>query len=127
MDASRVILLPVFLAALALIITGVAKLISPQATYVALRLTGLPNGRGVVWFLAAVEIVVGVGAILRPRPLTAAALALLYLGFTGFLFRARRVGASCGCLTESDSPPGALHIALDVVAAAAGVAAVFLI
>jgi hypothetical protein len=47
-------------------------------------------------------------------------LAMSYLGFAGFVAVALRRGApisSCGCFGKVDTPPSAVHVVLDLVAA----------
>lgn len=123
MEAPAALAVPAFLAAAALILAASLKLIRPQRTYIALRLAGFPNGRGAVMALAAVEALAGT-AVLATRSVPAfGVMGLLYLAFTVFLVRARRAGIACGCLTDSDHPPGWMHICLDALAAVVGFAA----
>jgi uncharacterized membrane protein YphA (DoxX/SURF4 family) len=119
---SPVVVAAVYVAAVALIVTGLAKLRDPVPTALALNLVGLPSRRPWVWGLAAVELVVGVAVTVHLSPITAGALGFLYLSFTVFLFGAMRAGASCGCIGGADHPPGWLHVALDLAAAVAGFA-----
>jgi hypothetical protein len=125
MTDSPVVVVPVYAAAVALVITAIAKFRDPVPTALALNLVKLPSRRPWVWGLAMVELVVGAAVLVHLSPFTAAALGILYLAFTLFLFAAMRVGASCGCIGGSDHPPGWLHVTLDLVAAAAGLAAAF--
>jgi hypothetical protein len=124
-SAHALLLVPVYLGAVALVVGGIFKLIRPQSTFIALRLAGLPNGPGSVLALAVVEVGLGLVVILRPTPVALAAMSVLYLAFSAFLFRARQVGVGCGCLGESDRPPGMLHVGLDAIVALAALAAVF--
>jgi hypothetical protein len=53
----------------------------------------------------------------------ALALAIVYLafaGFVGYVLRTHPTAGSCGCAGSKAVPPSLLHLALDVVAAAAG-------
>jgi hypothetical protein len=120
---SPLVLVPVYVAAIALVVTGLAKFRDPVPTALALNLVKFPSRRPWVWGLAAVEVVVGVGFLVHPSPVTTGALGILYLSFTVFLCLAMRAGASCGCIGGSDHPPGRLHVALDLAAAVAGFAA----
>jgi len=108
---------PTYLAAGALIAAAIRKLIKPQKTYIALRLVGIPNGRGAVVALASVEAATGVVVIVVASVPSLVAMGLLYLVFAGFLLRARSVGVACGCLTDADRPPGWVHVGLDTCAA----------
>ena len=123
MDIPAALAIPGYLAAAALIVAAFAKLAKPQQTYIALGLAGLPNGRGAVIILAAIEALAG-AAVLLVRSATAfGVMGVLYLAFTVFLVRARSAGIACGCLTDSDHPPGWMHICLDALAAVVGFAA----
>ncbi|MFL5797556.1 MAG: MauE/DoxX family redox-associated membrane protein [Actinomycetota bacterium] len=111
---------PFFLSAGLLIASGVGKLVRPAPAAAALRSAGLGGGRPAAGFLGLVEVVAGGMALWRPGPLTAGAVALLYAAFAAFLVRLLRSGgaAGCGCLGGRDVPASALHVALDLVAAA---------
>lgn len=114
-----------FAAALVLGVAGVAKVMSPDGTRVALRTVGLPSGRLVVQLLGVVELAIaGVGLVVADR-LGAGLVALAYLGFAGFsalLLRRSRGTASCGCFGGTDSPITRVHVVLNVIIAAAVVA-----
>lgn len=78
--------------------------------------------------LGVAECALGLACVLVPTPGLAAALAVTYGVFGGYLLYLRRVspGASCGCFGVDERPVGRVHVALDLVAAAvAGVAAAF--
>lgn len=125
MTDSPLVVVPVYAAAAALVVSGLAKLRDPVPTALALNLVRFPSRRPWVWALAAVELVLGSAVLIHLSPITAGALGVLYLAFTVFLFAAMRVGASCGCIGGSDHPPGWLHVVLDLVAAVAGLVAAF--
>ena len=118
------VILPPFLAAAGLlVVTGAAKLRSPGGVAAALAGARLPSSRGLARALGAVEVGVGAAALVQPRPL-APAVAVLYLLFAAFIVRALTSGlpvASCGCLGERETPPSAVHAALDLAAAGAAV------
>jgi len=111
---------PFFLSAGLLVASGVAKLVRPAPAASALRSAGFRGGRPAAGITGLIEVVAGGLALWRPGVLTAGAVALLYVAFAAFLVRLlRRGGAStCGCLGGRDVPPSALHVALDLVAAA---------
>lgn len=115
---------PLMAAALLLGVAGVAKIVSPDPTRVALRTAGLP---GTVWFvrmIAVGEVILGVVAVVVGGRAGAALLGLAYLGFAGFSMRVistSRGKASCGCFGASDAPLGTLHVVINlaIVGAAA--------
>jgi len=122
-DVPAFLAVPAYVAAGALVVAAARKLLRPQQTYIALRLTGLPNGRGAVVSVASLEAVTGVVVIVGASVPSLVVMGFLYLVFAGFLLRARRVGVACGCLTGADQPPGWVHIALDLCAALVAVLA----
>lgn len=108
-----------------LVLSGGTKLRDPEPTRGALRTAGLPASRPAVWTLAGVEIAVGAAAMALPRTEVAMAVALLYLGFAGFVTWALARGLplqTCGCFGRSDTPPGWVHVAVDASAVIAAVA-----
>jgi len=116
---------PYLAAALLLVVAGVAKAMDPLPLARALRLAGVPL-RGpllspLVRVGAAAEALIGAAAVVLPGPLTAAAVALSYAGFTAFVLRALRSGsplATCGCFGATDTPPSRLHAAVTATLAA---------
>ena len=76
-------------AAVVLCAAGLAKLRSPSGAVSALMVTGLPARRGFVHALAIAELVIGALSLLKPSPLIAAAVAVLYAGFCSVSFGAR--------------------------------------
>lgn len=117
MDVPAFLAVPTYVAAGALVAAAMRKLVRPQQTYIALRLIGVPNGRGAVVSVASVEVATGVAVIVAASVPSLVVMGVLYLVFTGFLLRARSVGVACGCLTDADRPPGWVHIGLDACAA----------
>jgi len=115
------LILPPFLVVAGLLaVSGLAKLRAPGGAARALASARLPSSRAVVRALGAVELAVGLAALVQPRPL-APAVALLYLGFAGFVVHALAAGvpmATCGCLGDEETPPTALHAAVTATAAA---------
>lgn len=120
---------PFSVAAGVLVWGGIAEALHPSGAAKALAAAGLPHRPILVRTLGVLEAVVGAACLLRPTPLTAAAMALIYAGFTVFVasMLVRRVPAgSCGCLGERDLPPTWLHVAFTAIAAVvAGAVGVF--
>jgi hypothetical protein len=108
-----------------LVITGLSKLRNPGPTINALRSVGATwVGAVMVRTLAVVEIAAGSVAAIVGGRWGASAIALIYLGFSGFLVRALRTPtASCGCTARDDTPPTVGHLLMTVVFAAGGIAA----
>ena len=107
---------------------GGLKVVKPKNTALALQAIGLPHARLVVRVGAAVELVIGIGAIVAGGAVYAGLLALSYAGFAVFVAVAMRKGtpvSSCGCFGEADAPPTLLHIVLNLAAASLATAAVF--
>ena len=119
---------PFLASAALLVVAGAGKLRSPVPLARALRLAGLPVTVPAVRVGAALEVVVGLAAVLRGSWVAAAAVAASYALFTGFvLLGLRRGGAlsSCGCFGTADTPPTWTHVAVTgAFALVAGVVAV---
>ena len=116
---------PFFLATSLLLLSGVLKLVRPRATAQALLDAGLPGSRAVARGLGAGECAAAAFAAAAPARGGALALAIVYLGFAGFVgyvLRTHPTAGSCGCAGSKAVPPSLLHLGLDVVAAAAGLA-----
>ena len=114
-----------FLAASLLLVSGVLKLVRPRATAQALLDAGLLGSRAVARGLGAGECAAAAFAAAAPARGGALALAIVYLafaGFVGFVLRTHPTAGSCGCAGSKAVPPSLLHLGLDVVAAAAGLA-----
>ena len=113
-------------AAVVVAVTGVGKLVDPTAVSAALERAGLVSGPWAGRGLGAVEVVVGGWVLAAGGRPSAAALALLYVGFLAFIVanRLRGLEVPCGCVGRSTEPPGAAHVVVDVVAASAALAAV---
>lgn len=117
------------IAAALLVVAGAAKVARPDDTARALAEI-MPGGRRasattlrqLVRLGALAEAVLGLVALVLPRPLTAGLVALSYLAFFGTVAAARRRGgplATCGCFGRPDTEPTKVHLLLDVVLAAA--------
>lgn len=105
--------------ALLLVVGGLTKVRRPQPLEAMVLAAGrrVPAGTGRLVGLA--EVVVGGGAILVGTAPWAAAMSALYLAFTVVVAVAARRGVgTCGCFGAADAPPGPLHVAVDLGAAA---------
>ena len=114
-----------FLAAGLLVLAGATKILRPDATAQALLDAGLPGSLGAARSVGVVELAVGMWACAEPATGGAIALGLLYLifaGYLGFLLVARPDAGSCGCAGGTAVPPSRLHLVLNVVAGATGLA-----
>jgi hypothetical protein len=116
---------PFFLAAALLALGGALKVVRPRATAQALVDADLPGSGAVARGLGVVEVAAASWAILAPGTGGAVALAVAYLGFAAFLayvLRTHPDAGSCGCAGGKAVAPSALHLTLDAVAVAVGVA-----
>jgi len=96
------------------------KLFEPADTARALSAFGLPGSTVAVRLLSVVEMIIAVGAVLLGHPVLAALVSVSYAGFAVFVVVALRRDlplATCGCFGAVDSPPTALHVVLNVLAA----------
>jgi len=120
------VLAPVFfLAAGLLVLAGATKVVRPDATAQALLDAGLPGSLPAARAVGVVELTVGVWACAAPTAGGAVALGVLYLvfaGYLGFLLVARPDAGSCGCAGGTAVPPSGLHLVLNIVAGATGLA-----
>jgi hypothetical protein len=107
---------PVYLAGLLLALGGAAKALRPVPTAGALRALHLPGPRGGVRVLGAVEVVLGLAAVLSGARFLLVAVGCFYVAFTLFVLVALRSGTAlqtCGCFGSIDTPPSVIHIGLD--------------
>jgi len=110
---------PLFMFATLLIVSGVPKLANPASTTQALAAIGLPANLNVGRAVGAAEIGVGASVLTFGGAVPAAAMALLYAGFAGFILfglRSARV-KTCGCFGSDETPPSKLHLGIDLFAA----------
>ena len=117
---------PVVVVSALLAIAGGMKVARPAGTAGALRAMRLPSSLVAVRLLGMVEIAIGVGAGVTFWPPLLVLLAAMYLAFAAFVVAA--LGAhtplqSCGCFGTADTPPSAVHVGLDIVAAVAALVA----
>jgi len=109
---------------LLLIITGVAKIVSPHDVEKALGGLGLPRIPYAGAIIGVVEVTVGTAAFFSSTALLIQG--VLYLVFAVWVFVALRLDvplASCGCLGRDDTPPSWAHLALNLIGAGVTVAA----
>jgi hypothetical protein len=102
-----------------LVATGIAKLRRPGDTAKALAAFGVPDHLYVGLSIGAIEIGVGLAALVTSAPPALLAQALLYSAFSAWIIVAlvRRLPiASCGCLGTDDTPPYWGHLAVDICA-----------
>jgi methylamine utilization protein MauE len=116
---------PFTIAALLLVVGGIAKVFAPADTANALRAVGVPAPPMLVRIGGAAEAVIGGLAIATADRAAALLVAVSYLAFAGFVGVALRRGspiATCGCFGKADTPPSLVHLFVNVGAAAAALA-----
>ena len=124
---------------LVLVVAGASKLAAPDQVAATLTSLGLSRrsrsgapGRGrapgtvAAMAIGAVEVGLGLAALVVGGPLTAVGVALAYVAFAVIVVVARRRGlASCGCFGARSAPPSWVHVGVNMGSAAvASVAAV---
>jgi uncharacterized protein YjeT (DUF2065 family) len=115
---------PLCIVAVVLAVAGVWKFVSPDAARTALRTLGVRLPRLVVRVLGAAEVVLGVATIAIGGTALPAAVGALYVAFAGIAWRLRDADVGCGCFgAASAAPPGPLHVAVDLAAAAVAIGA----
>jgi len=117
---------PFEVAAVLLAAGGILKAVRPADTARAIQALGLPVPGSLVRVAGGAEVAIAAAAFLTGHPVAVALVAASYVIFAGFVWSARRRRlpiASCGCFGRVDTPPSAIHLALNGVAAlAAGMA-----
>lgn len=116
---------------LVLVVAGASKLAMPDqvaATLASLGLArrsprhaagGRPAGTVAARVVGAVEVAVGLGALVVGGPLLAVAVAAAYAAFAVVVVVARRKGLeSCGCFGARSAPPSWVHVGVNVGSAA---------
>jgi hypothetical protein len=104
---------------------GALKVARPAPTAGALQQMGIPASTAAVRIGAAAELALATAAIVDGSRPFAALVALSYLGFAAFVLVALRRDvplSSCGCFGVEDTPPTAVHLALNLAAAATAAA-----
>lgn len=118
---------PFAIAALLLVVGGALKVRRPGDTVRAMQGLKLPSSPMWVRILAAVEMLVGIGALGWGERVSAVGVAVSYAGFTAFVGLAIIRGApiaTCGCFGRDDTAPNLVHVALDVCAVAVSIVVV---
>jgi hypothetical protein len=121
-----------FVASGLLVLAGIAKAVRPDDTARALILLAGRNPRSPSFSLtrhavrigALLEAGLGMCALLFPRTVTAALVAVSYTLFACITAYARTHGgalSTCGCFGRPDTPSTGLHVALNVVFVATAV------
>jgi hypothetical protein len=118
---------PFLVAVVLLAGAGALKVARPANTAKALGEIGLPSSPLLVRAGALAELSIAAGALVGGGRVFAALVAASYAGFAGFVVAALRRGtplSTCGCFGVEDTPPTAVHLGLNLAAAAvAGAAA----
>jgi hypothetical protein len=110
-----------FLISALLLVSGGRKLSDPGPTAGALRASGLPSSRTLVYMLGTAEVAVGASSLIFGGEPAGWAVAFLYLGFAGFVVNALTRNlpiGSCGCFGKADTPPTLVHVIVNVLAVA---------
>jgi hypothetical protein len=117
---------PLGIVSTVLVVAGIWKAVRPAPARVALRSLGLPLPGVVVGAVGVAEAAVGIAALSGGGRALAALVAGCYLVFAAVAWRLRDGDVGCGCFgAASTTPPGLLHVAVNLVAAGvAGLAAV---
>lgn len=111
---------PFAVAAVLLALGGAAKALQPADTANALGSLGLPGSRTIVRAGGALELVIGVSALVYGLRAFALLMAVSYAAFAAFVVLALRRGtpiSSCGCFGKADTPPSRVHVAVNLAAA----------
>jgi hypothetical protein len=114
---------PLAVAALVLVVAGVAKLRAPAPAAAALRELGLPAGRPLIRVFALFEIALGGWVLASPGGPAAAAVAGCYVVFAVLALLLARHRAACGCFGEAEFPASRLQALISAALAAACAAA----
>lgn len=103
-----------------LIVAGVAKVLTPEPASDALGVVGLPSHPLLVRAGSAIEVVVGVVALVVSRPIGPLLLAVSYVVFALFIVVLRREpdAGSCGCFGADGEVPSLRHVVVDLLVAA---------
>ncbi len=118
--SAPILFAPFMASSLVLMGGGAAKLVHPADTANAIARLGVPRAGVFVRLLAAVEVAVGIWALLDPSPLSATLVGASYAGFAvvvGLALRRHLPLSTCGCFGEPDTPPTLAHLGITVVAA----------
>ncbi|MGZ4181161.1 MAG: MauE/DoxX family redox-associated membrane protein [Solirubrobacteraceae bacterium] len=108
---------PLAVAALVLVVAGVAKLRAPAPAVGALRELGLPAGQPAIRVFAAAEIALGVWVLASPGGVPAIALGCCYAVFSALALLLAGRRSACGCFGEGDFPASCLQALISAVLA----------
>ena len=114
---------PLAVAALVLIVAGVAKLRAPAPAAAALRELRLSMAALPIRAFATGEIALGVWALVAPTSVAAIALACCYAAFAALALVLASRRAACGCFGEVDFPASRAQALLSAILAVASAAA----
>jgi hypothetical protein len=117
---------PFEVAAALLVAGGILKAARPADTARAVTAFGLPVPPALVRVAGGAEAAIAAVAFFTGHPLAVALVAASYVIFAGFVWSARRRRlpiSSCGCFGRVDTPPSAVHLALNAAAALAAAVA----
>jgi hypothetical protein len=115
--------IPFLLAGLVLCVAGLAKLWAPEGAADALQAAGQQVPIGLVRGFAALELALGAWAAVSPGPVSAAAVALLYVMFSGLSLLLARRRAACGCFGTGETPASGVQSLISAALAAVALAA----
>lgn len=111
---------PLHIAAVVLVVSGAAKIGDPRASTAAMATAGMVSVRSRRWpgiALGSMEVATGALCLAYGGVASALLVAVLHVGFLGFLVRLRRrdSNAACGCFGASSAPAGPIHVVLNLV------------
>lgn len=115
----------VYMCSVVLVAAGFAKVRDPAPTIGALVAASVRVPRSAVLGLGTLEIAAGLAVLVAGGVLAGAATAALYGSFALFVGVALQRNLpvqSCGCFGRGDTPPSALHVVVNLAAAAGTVA-----
>lgn len=110
--------------ALLLIVSGVAKIVDPEPTIGAMRTLRLPSSKLIAAGLGTGELVVGCATLAIDGIVPPVAFATIYAAFSVVVVAALASDSplqSCGCFGRADTPPSAIHLAMNIVFVGTGV------
>jgi hypothetical protein len=119
---SAVLTPPLLVAAGVLCVAGALKLRSPAPAVRAVSLLGLRAAPFLIRLLGAVEVGLGVWALIAGGRVAAAAIACAYAAFAVIALLLARRQASCGCFGEDRTPASPLQSLLSAALAAVALA-----
>ncbi len=95
---------PFAVAAIVVVVAGIAKLRAPAVASAALYELRLPNAAWIVRLLAGAEVALGAWCLIDPGVVAAAALGCCYLAFALTAVALARRRAACGCFGDHEQP-----------------------